>query len=126
MSQLKPIDNQPGWGGVFTSEARQRLRHIALHAPTPEALHRARSNLKNLRKEVPEVVVWIVVNGPAVASLLNDLSDWDDDSLSHLYLCPNTLKGLNLTAPASTHVLPQGAVLSLAWLQAAGWAYLRA
>ena len=126
MSQLEPIDDQPGWVGVFTPEARQRLRQIALHAPTPEALRRARSNLKNLRKEAPELVVWIVVNGPAVASLWDDLPSWDDDSLGHLYLCPNTLKGLNLTAPASTHVLPQGAVLSLAWLQAAGWVYLRA
>jgi uncharacterized protein len=96
---------------------------IVIHAPTPTALARARSNASNIHREAPDAQVRIVVNALAVTALLDSPHE-ETDALT--YICPNTLKGLQRNAPAPLQVLPEGAALSLARLQQAGWYYLRA
>ena len=41
-------------------------------------------------------------------------------------VCGNTLDRIGRSAPAPLTVLPQGAVLALAAMQAEGWTYIRA
>jgi uncharacterized protein len=96
---------------------------ILLHAPTPGALARARSNAANLRKNAPTTEVRIVLNADAVAAAL-DQPDDAADSLT--LLCPNTLQRIGRTARAPLTVLQEGSVLALARLQGEGWRYIRA
>lgn len=103
--------------------AAQPPLKIVLHAPTPGAVGRARSNAANLRKEHPAAEVRIVVNADAVREVL-DAPDQASDPLT--LVCPNTLARMGRSAPAPLTVLAQGAVLALARMQAEGWCYIRA
>lgn len=96
---------------------------ILLHAPTAAALIRARGNAVNLAKDAPLAVVRIVVNGEAVAALL-DAPDAASDPIA--LVCPNTLRKIGRSAPASLAVLAVGAVQALATMQREGWCYVRA
>lgn len=96
---------------------------VLLHAPTPDALQRARSNARNLLSDMPDAQVRIIANAQAVAACLNDQAH---DSDAYTYLCPNTLRNQGLQAPSRLHVLDQGAVTTLVLLQQAGWLYIRA
>lgn len=96
---------------------------IVLHAPTAAALIRARNNANHIAADDPVVDVRIVVNGDAVAAVL----DAPDPSLdTRTLVCPNTLGRLGRGAPSPLVVLPQGAALSLALMQREGWCYVRA
>src|SRR3546814_8579953 len=72
----------------MTQDTQHQELKVILHAPTPAALERARSNAANLRREVPEVDVRIIVNAQAVAAAL-DVVHTDLDALT--WVCPNTL-----------------------------------
>lgn len=97
---------------------------IVLHAPSAASLVRARSNLHNLRQKQPQAQVWIVVNSQAVEALFDTAPD-TEAFMAQTLVCPNTLQKLGRTALPGWQVLPQGAMESLAMLQASGWAYIR-
>ena len=94
---------------------------VLLHAPTAEALVRARRNFRNLSKACPDAEVLIVANAGAVAAALAN----PDETDPHLRLCHNSLvaQGLDNTTGLAEVA---AAVVTLAELQAAGWCYIRA
>ena len=117
------------WSDLFPARPDAPPLRIVLHAPTPGALARARSNLANLRQDRPGAEVRIVINGPAVEALLDAApgtpQHLDAEALAHALVCPNTLKKLGREAPAGMRVLPQGGIESLALLQQSAWRYVR-
>ncbi|MDR3412601.1 MAG: hypothetical protein P4L87_16945 [Formivibrio sp.] len=96
---------------------------IILHAPTAQALARARSNAANIIKESAQTVVRIVVNADAVTAAL-DTPNAAQDPIT--FVCANTLNKLQRTAPAPFVTLPGGAALAIARMQQEGWCYIRA
>jgi len=96
---------------------------IVLHAPTAAALTRARSNANNIAADDPAADVRIVVNGDAVAAVLEAPDAILD---ARTLVCPNTLGRMGRAAPSPLVVLPRGAALSLALMQREGWCYVRA
>ena len=104
--------------------ALQPASRIVLHAPTAQALARARGNFKNLSAAQPDAQIWIVVNAQAVQAVLDAPEDMGP-ALSQVLLCPNTLKNSQLTAPTHIQVLPMGAVEAIARMQQDGWVYIR-
>lgn len=96
---------------------------VLLHAPTPDALNRARSNARNLLKDMPDAQVRILANAQAVAACVQAQAHECD---AYTYLCPNTLRTLSLQAPARLQVLDQGAITTMVRLQQEGWLYIRA
>ncbi|HEY0293711.1 MAG TPA: hypothetical protein VGC69_00085 [Bordetella sp.] len=94
---------------------------LLIHAPTAQALQRARRNAANLLQAEPDAQVEIVANAAAVAAALAEPHPTD----SHLLLCRNTLAAIGAEAPPTLRVVP-AAVLHLAQRQRDGWAYLRA
>jgi uncharacterized protein len=101
----------------------QKQIRILLHAPSPGALKRARSNAKNLAQAAPAPLVRIVINGEGVAAALDE-PDATADALT--LVCPNTLQKIGRTAAAPLTILHEGAVLSIARMQQEGWCYVRA
>jgi len=95
---------------------------VVLHAPTADGLARARRNALNLAKARPEAEVLIVANGAAVTAAL-DIPDPASDAW--LRLCRNTLAAQKLNNTAGLEEV-DAAVVTLAELQAQGWAYIRA
>lgn len=96
--------------------------NVMLHAPTPDALARARRNARNLIKSQPDAGVLIIANGAAVATALAQ-PDPDTDAL--LRLCRNSLAAQNLENTGGVAEV-DAAVVTLAELQGQGWAYIRA
>ncbi|MCS4502509.1 hypothetical protein NYO91_00310 [Arhodomonas aquaeolei] len=94
---------------------------VLLHAPTPEALARARRNAANLLSARPGAEVRIIANGAAVAAALAT----PDATDNHLRLCRNSLAAQGLENTAGVEEV-DAAVVTLAELQADGWAYIRA
>ena len=95
---------------------------IILHAPTPDALKRARANALNILAAEPTAVVEIIANGPAVAYAVEEPHEETDDML---LICENSLKKQNLKAPENIAVVSTS-VLHIAKRQSEGWAYIRA
>jgi intracellular sulfur oxidation DsrE/DsrF family protein len=95
---------------------------VILHAPTPAALARARSNLRNLARADPAAEIRILANAAGVAAAL-DRPDAEADR--HLVLCENSLRAQQLTPPETIATVP-AVVQALVELQAAGWIYIRA
>lgn len=114
--------SQPDWNSLLPALLPDT--RVVLHAPTPQALARARGNLKNLMTAHPGLQVWIVVNAQAVQAVL-DQPDAMGPALTHVLLCPNTLKNNGITAPEHIQVLPMGAVEAMARMQQNGWVYIR-
>ncbi len=96
---------------------------VLLHAPTPDALERARSNARNLLKDIPDAQIRIIVNAQAVKTCIQGAEDECD---TYTYLCPNTLRNQALQAPERFQTLGQGAITALVQLQAESWLYIRA
>ena len=96
---------------------------IVLDAPTAAALTRARNNANNIAVDDPAADVRILVNGDAVAAVL-DAPDAILDART--LVCPNTLGWMGRDVPSPLVVLPRGAELSLALMQQKGWCYVRA
>lgn len=95
---------------------------IVLHAPTPAALQRARSNAANLRAAAPQAQVRIIANSTAVEKAVGERDPGTDACLT---LCQNSLKKHGVEAPGDVEVTP-AAILLLAELQQQGWIYIRA
>lgn len=98
----------------------ENLRLI-IHAPTANALERARRNLANLLKAAPDAQVELVINAAAVPAALSRPDVLD----SHLRVCQNSLTANQLTAPDGVAVVA-AAVLHIARRQSEGWSYMRA
>lgn len=96
---------------------------IILHAPTENALQRARNNARNLIKEEPVAEVRIIVNAEAVAGAL-DVVDANLDTIT--WVCPNTLMRLDKELREPLNLLPGPAILELVRMQQSGWIYIRA
>ena len=102
--------------------AKNSSLKLVIHAPTPEALTRARNNAGNLLREAPDAQVKIVLNAQAVFAALDAPHDMDGIT----WLCPNTLERANRQNREPLRVLSRGAILELARLQQDGWVYIRA
>jgi uncharacterized protein len=96
---------------------------ILIHAPTANALNRARSNVINLTNGASESWVRIIVNADAVEATL-DMPNTVTDALT--LVCPNTLAKIGRDAPAPLTVLAEGAIAVIARMQLEGWCYVRA
>ena len=94
---------------------------LIIHASTIAALARARSNAANLLATRPDAQVRIVANAGAVSAALLHPDPRTDE---RLVLCHNSLASRGLQ-PGNLAVTP-AAVLLIAELQAAGWAYMHA
>ena len=106
----------------MTDTSTTALR-IVLHAADAESLARARASALNARKAQPDANVRIVANAAAVAAALDTPHEGADPLTG---LCPNTLAATARSPRAPLTVLGQPAVIELALLQRAGWAYIRA
>lgn len=95
---------------------------IVIHAPTPQALQRARSNVANLKAQEPNAEVRIIANSTAVEKAVGERDEATDQCLT---LCRNSLNKHGLDAPSGVEVT-SAAVLLLAKLQQEGWIYIRA
>ena len=93
---------------------------VLLHAPTPGALDRARSNARNLLAAEPDATVEIVANADAVAHALANPDGTDE----HLRVCERTLARTGASAGGRRTV--PAAVVHLARRQGEGWSYIRA
>ena len=98
------------------------VTQLLIHAPTVDALKRAQNNARNLLKLESDAQVEIIVNGPATA-LAVTLND--EDILSRLVICRNSLRAQGLTAQANVKQV-DAAVQYLAQKQMKGWCYIRA
>jgi len=114
--------NRPDWNTLLPDLSP--ATRIVLHAPSPQALARARGNFKNLKAANPELEVWIIVNAQAVQAVLDQPDDLGP-ALAQMLLCPNTLRNNGLSAPENIQVLPMGAVEAIARMQQDGWTYIR-
>jgi len=94
---------------------------LIIHAPTANALERARRNLANLLTAAPDAQVELVINAAAVPAALSTPDALD----GHLRVCQNSLTANQLTAPEGVAVVP-AAVLHIAQRQSEGWSYMRA
>lgn len=107
----------------MNQDNQSQVLKVILHAPTPAALERARNNAANLRRSAPDADVRIVANAQAVAAAL-DAPHEELDPIT--WVCPNTLARTNRENREPLHVLAGPAVLEIARMQQAGWAYIRA
>lgn len=96
---------------------------VLLHAPTAHALERARSNARNLLKDIPDAQIRIIANAQAVKACVEGV---EHDCDTYTYLCPNTLRNQDINAPERFQTLEQGAITALVKLQAENWIYIRA
>jgi intracellular sulfur oxidation DsrE/DsrF family protein len=101
----------------------QAVLKVVLHAPTADALQRARNNAGNLLREQPGARIKIVLNAQAVIAALDDPQEALD---AITWLCPNTLNRAARQNRAPLQVLAHGAIVELARLQQDGWVYIRA
>lgn len=95
---------------------------VLLHAPSANALARARSNARNLLARQPDVEILIVTNADGVGAAI---ATRDEDTDDMLRICENTLQARNLPAPDGIATVP-AAIETLVTLQEDGWIYVRA
>ncbi|MDF1749750.1 MAG: hypothetical protein P1V34_12845 [Alphaproteobacteria bacterium] len=98
------------------------MMKLIVHAPTPDALVRARRNVINLLRANPQAQVELVLNGKAVPEAL---ATPDPETDSYLVLCQNSLSAANLVAPTGFRT-EAAAIEYIARRQMEGWAYFRA
>lgn len=97
------------------------MLRVVFHAPTPEALHRARRNLLNFRIIEPDAALVIIANAGAVGAAL-ETPDTDTDTA--LLLCQRTLTNAGITNHRQL-AETDSAVVEIARRQAEGWQYIR-
>lgn len=95
---------------------------VILHAPTENALARARSNARNALKAWPDVEIEIVVNADAVRSAV---AQADPETDPMLRICENSLTARAIQCPGTIQTV-SAAMTHIAERQAKGWAYIRA
>lgn len=96
--------------------------NILLHAPSVDALRRARSNARNLLAIHPDARVRIVTNAEGAIAACRDRDPHTDPLLT---VCENTLRARCLSAPPHLQKTP-AAIELIARLQQQGWLYIRA
>jgi intracellular sulfur oxidation DsrE/DsrF family protein len=97
-------------------------RKIVLHAPTENALTRARGNARNALKAWPDAEIEIVVNADAVRLAVAG-SDPETDPM--LRICKNSLTAQAIECPGTIRTV-SAAMTHIAERQANGWRYIRA
>lgn len=97
------------------------MARVVLHAPTADALARARSNARNLLAQDPEAEILILANADAVPFAL---AERDPGTDPHLRLCANTLAARAIDAPTDLETVP-AVIEALVRLQTEGWIYVR-
>lgn len=95
---------------------------LIIHAPTANALVRARRNLRNFLAVEPDAEVELVANGEAVRVAL---SEPDSETDGFLVLCANSLRAAQLATPDGISTT-DAAIAHIARRQAEGWSYFRA
>ncbi|HLR13623.1 MAG TPA: hypothetical protein VK104_08420 [Burkholderiaceae bacterium] len=95
---------------------------VILHAPTPAALERARNNAMNLKRDVPDADVRIIVNAEAVGRA-QDVVHPEMDAFT--WVCPNTLARTSRDNRPPLQVLDHAAIFEIVGLQHKGWVYIR-
>lgn len=106
----------------MTHDTQRQVLRVILHAPTPDALERARNNALNLRRADPDAELCIIVNAAAVSAAL-DIPHPEADALT--WVCPNTLARINRDNRRPLQILDAPAVLKMAQWQRDGWVYIR-
>jgi intracellular sulfur oxidation DsrE/DsrF family protein len=114
--------NQEVNSSMLNNQPAQKLK-VILHAPTGNALQRARNNARNLKKATPDAEIRIIVNAEAVTTAL-DTVEADTDMMT--WVCPNTLAKLNRELRTPLTLLQSPAILELVLMQQSGWTYIRA
>lgn len=107
----------------MSQSSEQKTLRVILHAPTANALERARNNAANLLRGDPDANVRVIANAQAVAAAL-DASHEELDPIT--WVCPNTLAKTNRENREPLRVLSGPAVLEIARMQQEGWVYIRA
>lgn len=102
------------------STAPHTLR-VLIHAPTPDAVARARNNAANLKMDAPDTEVLIVANADGVAAVLDALRA-DTDALT--LVCANTMKRLGRSAQEPLRTV-RSAIVTIVEMQRDGWLYVR-
>ncbi|MEX0420905.1 DsrE family protein [Spiribacter pallidus] len=97
------------------------MLRVVFHAPTPEALDRARRNLLNFRVADPEAELVIIANAGAVSAAL---ANPDPDTDAALLVCRRTLANAGITNQRQL-AETDSAVVEIARRQAKGWQYIR-
>ena len=95
---------------------------LLIHAPTENALVRARRNLLNFLAVAPEAQVELVVNAAAVRVVLEQP---DPETDRYLLLCENSLRSAGLKSSHSYRTVG-AAIHHIAKRQSEGWSYFRA
>lgn len=96
---------------------------LLIHAPTAEALDRARSNARNLLAARPNAQVEIVANAAGTRAAIEGPETIPGETVP--VLCRNSITGQGLTPPEGVPTV-EAAVLHIARRQNEGWAYMRA
>ena len=96
---------------------------LLIHAPTAEALGRARSNARNLLAAAPGATVEIVANAAGARAAIEGPATVAGETVP--ILCRNSIVNQGLTAPEGAPTV-EAAVLHISQRQAEGWAYMRA
>ena len=107
---------------VQNLEANGKTLRVLIHAPTAEAVTRARNNAANLLAAAPDAEVRILANAGGVTAVL-DLPHEDADRLT--LVCENTLKKIQRTASSPLQTVPVS-ILAIARMEQEGWIYVRA
>lgn len=97
------------------------MTKLIFHAPTANALTRARKHIDNVLKATSDCSIELVVNAEATAYAIKHPAPTDN----YLRVCKNSLTAQKLVAPANLQIVDV-AVLHIAQRQAEGWAYVRA
>ena len=95
---------------------------LVIHAPTPNALERARNNAANALKAAPDTEVCLILNAGAVAAALYTPHPMDAYSV----LCRITVERMGLEWQAPLTLTDGPAVLEIAHRQQESWIYIRA
>jgi len=95
---------------------------VVIHAPTAEALRRARAFARTLHAKDEEAAIVILANGDGAASAVKEPDSTAD---RWLVLCECALTELSLIKPPGIESTDNGIFL-IAKLQRKGWSYCRA
>lgn len=95
---------------------------LLIHAPTKNALVRARRNLQNFLATEPQAEVELVANAGAAQMAIEQPDPKTDH---YLVLCANSLRNTGLKIP-SEHRTVAAAIQHIAKRQSEGWGYFRA
>ena len=96
--------------------------NVLIHAPSADALRRARSNARNFLAIHPDASVRIISNADGAIAACGEREPQTDPLIT---VCENTLRATSLSPPSHLQTTP-AAIELIARLQQQGWLYIRA